>query len=172
MGGDKAKQAGSDFVKLKSAPPVWAGTWKHLKRQPQRRNLNPPRPCGRGPTSAPIAPIMPKLKSAPPVWAGTEQGGTAVIKELLKSAPPVWAGTQPLGPSAPGRCNLNPPRPCGRGRVSVLSCVLYRLLKSAPPVWAGTTDPFEDVDHPLLKSAPPVWAGTMLRIGITYFKFT
>ena len=35
---------------------------------------------------------------------------------LLKSAPPVWAGTAVRTASWMLRWNLNPPRPCGRGR--------------------------------------------------------
>ena len=55
---------------------------------------------------------------------------------------------------------LNPPRPCGRGRLLSSFMSAPTLLKSAPPVWAGTEQLTNWAYQEKLKSAPPVWAGT------------
>ena len=47
--GTMSKEARALLKKLKSAPPVWAGTGQTRPDSPDPSDLNPPRPCGRGP---------------------------------------------------------------------------------------------------------------------------
>ena len=71
MGGDNPDTLGRWERGLKSAPPVWAGTPLLVLKCRMYVDLNPPRPCGRGPNVTAYIKKPDLLKSAPPVWAGT-----------------------------------------------------------------------------------------------------
>ena len=84
--------------KLKSAPPVWAGTTCPGSQGLPRSDLNPPRPCGRGPWMRMLSFRIRYLN--PPRPCGRGHGRQAANLRFTN--------------------HLNPPRPCGRGPSVVL----------------------------------------------------
>ena len=106
---------------FQSAPPVWAATAYHPRRQcfiavsiraarvgGDLRLLqsacvsscfNPRRPCGRRQRNNLIMHPHRVFQSAPPVWAATIRLSSGVACDVFQSAPPVWAATAAFSPA-------------------------------------------------------------------------
>ena len=121
-------------------PPTPCGVGHHCQGfAAKTRYFNPPTPCGVGltdmtrrkqPTDISIHPprvgwdasiqrkraIAVPFQSTHPVWGGTGYYWIAACGNQFQSTHPVWGGTAVGGRRKGGRCNFNPPTPCGVGQ--------------------------------------------------------
>ena len=135
--GVRADAAPSDL--FQSTHPVWDGTLVAVEKAPNKRDFNPPIPCGMGLNAIWSNLIISRFQSTHPVWDGTAHARTTIVcQKIFQSTHPVWDGTGPYRPPAapseisihPSRVgwdkklitihlvikNFNPPIPCGMGQ--------------------------------------------------------